>query len=142
HLRIQLQRLRERGYGVLVHPLVIVEDAEVVVRAGVRRIYPPGERPQYLAVALRGQRRSHLQATRTARRSVWSEATSGRSRKKPRRRSSVPWKKNCVSTAKTMSLSPPNWRYAVVSTAADMSAARLGGDGSSMSPMNSLSAFM
>ncbi len=52
HLRVELERLHERGDGLLVESLVVVQDPQVVVRAGVRRIDPPGERPEHVAVAL------------------------------------------------------------------------------------------
>ena len=53
HRLVELERLHERGDRLLVQALVVVQNAEVVVRARVRRIDPPGERAQNLAVALR-----------------------------------------------------------------------------------------
>jgi hypothetical protein len=43
HLRVELERAHERGCRLGVQPLVVIQDAEVVVRTGVRRIDPPGE---------------------------------------------------------------------------------------------------
>jgi hypothetical protein len=79
HLAVELERFHERRDGLLVQSLVVVQDAEVVVRAGVRRIDPAGERPKYVAITL--GRENHGQATRTALRMACSEAASGRSRK-------------------------------------------------------------
>ncbi len=86
HLRIELERAREGVDRLLVESLVVVEDAEVVVRPRVRRIDPPGERAQDLPIALGGEGRlhDHAQPTRTARRMAWSESRSGSRRKKPR----------------------------------------------------------
>ena len=52
HLGVELERLHERGDRLLVQALVVVQDPQVVVRARVRRIDPPGERPEDVAVAL------------------------------------------------------------------------------------------
>jgi len=94
HLLVELERAHERADGFLVQPLVVVQHPEVVVRPGVRRIDPPGERPQHFTVAFRGEsRHDHggwfRYATRTARRMACSDAGSGSNRKKPRSRSST-----------------------------------------------------
>ena len=59
HLRVELERLHERGDRFLVQPLVVVQHAEVVVRARVRRIDPSGERPQHFAIAIGRQEGGH-----------------------------------------------------------------------------------
>jgi hypothetical protein len=43
HLGVELERAHERGCRLGVQPLVVIQDAEVVVRTGVRRVDPPGE---------------------------------------------------------------------------------------------------
>ncbi len=42
-------------FGLLVQSLVVVQHPEIVVRSRVRRIDPPGERPQHVAVAMGGE---------------------------------------------------------------------------------------
>ena len=52
HLRIELESARERSDRILVHPLVVIQDAEVVVRAGIGAVDAPCERPQDVTIAL------------------------------------------------------------------------------------------
>src|SRR5690349_5051599 len=52
HFSIELERFHQRADGFLVQSLVVIQDAEVVVRPGVRRIDPAGERTKYVAVTL------------------------------------------------------------------------------------------
>ncbi len=55
HFLVELERLHERGDGLFVQPLVVVEHTQVVVRASVRRIDPSGERTKNLAITFRGE---------------------------------------------------------------------------------------
>src|SRR5262249_28235964 len=128
HGVVELERLHEGGNRLVIQSLVVVQNAQVVVRAGVRRVDSSGERAEDLAVALRGEwcRRQHDHATRIALRMAPSDAVSGRSRKNPRSFSSDSLSTKSLSTQKTKSLSPPNCRYVVVSTASDMSMASAG----------------
>jgi len=52
HARVQLEGARELLDGLGDETLLIVEDAEIVVRPRVRRIDPAGEGPQHREVAL------------------------------------------------------------------------------------------
>jgi hypothetical protein len=101
HLLVELERAHERTHRFLVQALVVVEHPEVVVRPRVGRIDPARERSQNLAIAFGGEGRDHAYATRVARRIACSDATSGRRRKKPRRRSPESIMKNSLSTQKT-----------------------------------------
>ena len=55
HFLVELQRLHERVDRFLVQSFVVVQNAEVVVRPGVRRIDAPGEGAKNVAVALGDQ---------------------------------------------------------------------------------------
>ena len=56
HPLVELQRAHECRDGLLVQPLVVVEDAEVVVRTGVGRIDALGKRPEHIPVAVGRER--------------------------------------------------------------------------------------
>ena len=87
HARIEFERARELHHRIRRHSPVVVQDAEVVVRARVTGINSVRERSQDLAIALGREHGSHRQPSRTALRMACSDATSGNIRKKPRRRS-------------------------------------------------------
>ena len=55
HLRVEFQRAHEGLHRLFVQPLVVVEHPEVVVRPRVRRIDPPGEGSQHVAIAFRSE---------------------------------------------------------------------------------------
>jgi len=53
HARVELQRAHERVHRFLVQSLVVVQDAEVVVRSGVGRIDPAGKGTENVTVPIR-----------------------------------------------------------------------------------------
>ena len=136
HARVELERPRELLDGLGNEAFLVVENAEIVVRARIGGIDPAGKGPQDGDVTLRDR-----QVSRMASKMALRDARSGRSRKWPR---SPSWASmlNSVSTQNTKSRSCPKLRYVVVRTAADRSTTRLGTDGSSSMPMNSDRAFM
>ena len=106
HLRIELERAPEFGDRLGHQPPAIIQNAEVVMGPGVRRIDAVGEGSQDGEVALRQRGTGHgpqvsLMASNTARR----EARSGISRKCPRRPRTSSAKTNSVSRQKTKSRS-------------------------------------
>jgi hypothetical protein len=76
HARIELERVRELLDGLRDEALLVIENAEVVVRARVRRVDPAGEGPQNREVALGDD-----QVKRMASKMALRDARSGRSRK-------------------------------------------------------------
>ena len=113
HLRVQLERARECRDGLLVtDPCGNRGRRGCCARprrtdrcggrrnAGHRGPVQRGGWSRRVAVTPSRPPRSP-QATRTARRIAWSDATSGRSRKKPRKRSFSSCMKNSVSTQNT-----------------------------------------
>src|SRR5471030_519483 len=145
HLGVELERLRERRSRLLVQPLVVVEDAEIVVRARIGRIDAARERLQRVAITIGGEGRGHgaaaVQPTRIARSMVVRLARSGSMRKNPRSDSLSSFRWNSVSTQKTYSAPCATSRNVDVITASLMSIASVGGEGSRIMPMNSLSAL-
>ena len=146
HLRVELERLRERRRRLLVQPLVVVEHAEVVVRARVRRIDAPRER---LAASSRSRseargrghgRASSADANRAEDRREAAEV--GQQQEEAAQRLVELLQAGTASRRRTRTRRPaPTSRNVALITASERSMASDGGDGSRIIPMNSLSAF-
>ena len=77
HARVDLERAGERGDRLADHALLVVEDPEVVVRAGVRRVDATRERPEDGEVAI-GERWTRHRVRRCGWRRRWRAARAGR----------------------------------------------------------------
>ncbi len=77
HARVDLERAREGGDRLADHALLVVEDPEVVVRAGVGRVDATRERPEDGEVAIGGRRTRH-RVRRCGWRRRWRAARAGR----------------------------------------------------------------
>ena len=106
HARIELERARELFDRLGDEALLVVEDAQIVVRPRIRRIDPAGKRAEDREVTLgnRRSRRRHGQLRRMASKMALRDARSGRSRKWPRSPSRASML-NSVSTQNTKSRS-------------------------------------
>ena len=142
HLRVELERASELGDRLLDQALLVVEDAEVVVRPGVGRVDPTGKGAEHREIALRERGGRHdVRAVRMASKMDRSDAMSGSSRKWPPSGSAAPFDPERGLHTEGVLAVVPEVQVGVVRTAPLRSMTRLGTEGTSIIPMKSLSAF-